>query len=74
MTLQLFIRSLADITGRVWCVGILLAILIICFFQLVPSFDRGTILTVHGNLGRLYMLATVTLPGYFLVRWARSRT
>lgn len=74
MTVKQLVRNGADIIGRAWCVGIICAIAIICFFQMVPSFDHGTILTVHGNLGRLYFLATLALPGYSLIRWARAKS
>jgi hypothetical protein len=67
-----FIRESARVVGQAWTIGMAVAVIIICGFVLMPSFDRGTILTHHGDLGRLYMLALLALPGYALVRWGSA--
>ena len=74
MLFHSFIRNSAQIVGQAWMVGMALAVIIVCAFVLMPSFDHGTILTKHGDLGRLYILATLALPGYALVRWGSVRS
>jgi hypothetical protein len=74
MLFHSFIRESARTAGRAWTIGMALAVTIICGFVLMPSFDRGTILSNHGNLGRLYVLAVLALPGYALIRWASGHS
>ena len=71
MLFHSFMRESARLIGQAWTIGIALAIVLICGFVLMPSFDHGTILTKHGDLGRLYLLATLALPGYALIRWSQ---
>lgn len=73
MLFHAFIRHSARTVGQAWSIGIALAVIIICGFVLMPSFDHGTILTKHGDLGRLYAIAILALPGYALVRWGSGR-
>jgi len=63
----------ARLVGQVWTALIVLGVLVVCLFELMPSFDHGTILSVHGDLGQMYLLAALAMPGYALFRWGSAR-
>jgi hypothetical protein len=70
---QSFVRKTARLMGGVWIGLVVLGVLDFFAFEVMPSFDRGTILSAHGDLCHLYMLAMLAMPGYALARWGSAR-